>query len=330
MIRFGIVGTNWITDSFIEAASELNDFTLTAVYSRTTEKAEQFAQKHQVKTIFTSLEEMAVSDCIDAVYIASPNSLHEKQACLFMNNGKHVLVEKPMASNSKEVLLMIDTAKKNNVLLMEGIKSTFVPGFHLIRNNLEKLGPIRRFVASYCQYSSRYDLYKSGVIMNAFDPTYSNGSLMDIGIYCIYPSVVLFGKPMQIKANGYLLDSGVDGEGSLLLKYDEMETVIIHSKITNSTLPSEIQGEKGTMIIDKLNPPERVEINFHDGTNEVFTKELVNNPMYYEVEEFINLIKNNKLESKVNSYQNSFETALIMEEARQQIGLVYPADIIKR
>ncbi|WP_306454111.1 Gfo/Idh/MocA family protein [Evansella halocellulosilytica] len=325
-MRFGIIGTNWITEQFIDAARQQTDFDLSAVYSRTKEKAEQFAHKYHVNDTFTSLEAMAASDHIDAVYIASPNSCHAEQACLFMNHGKHVLVEKPMASNANEVQKMIDTAKKNDVLLMEAVKSTFVPNFKIIGKHMHKLGPIRRFVSSYCQYSSRYEAFKKGNTLNAFDPTYSNGSLMDIGVYCIYPSVVFFGQPNEVKATGYLLSSGVDGEGSLLLKYDEMESVIFHSKITDSSLPSEIQGEYGTMIIDKLNPPERVEIQYRDGSNEVFQEQQLKNSMYYEVDEFIHLIKNNRVESNVNSYDKSLITSEIMEEARKQIGLEYPAD----
>jgi scyllo-inositol 2-dehydrogenase (NADP+) len=326
LIRFGVVGTNWITESFIEAARTLTDFQLVAVYSRTKEKAKEFAEKHHVKTTFTSLEEMAQSKEIDAVYIASPNSLHGSQACLFMNNGKHVLCEKPLASNSKEGQLMIDTAKRNNVLLMEALKTTLTPNFQVIKENLHKIGKIRRYTASYCQYSSRYDAYKAGTVLNAFDPKFSNGSLMDIGIYCIYPLVVLFGEPKEIRATGYKLTSGVDGAGSLLLTYDDMDAVIMHSKISNSYLPSEIQGENGTIIIDKVNPPEQIQINYRDGSKEVVSTQQESNSMVYEVAEFINLLKTKQLESSINSYENSLITLKIIDEARKQIGVIYPAD----
>ncbi|MCT8137160.1 Gfo/Idh/MocA family oxidoreductase [Anaerobacillus sp. CMMVII] len=326
MVRFGVVGTNWITESFIEAASKHKDFKLTAIYSRTEERAKEFSSKYQVETIFTSLEEMAKSSEIDAVYIASPNSFHANQACLFMKHHKHVLCEKPMACNVKELQLMIDTAKANNVLLMEALKTTFVPAFSVIKNHLAKIGPVRRYVASYCQYSSRYDRYKEGIILNAFDPKFSNGSLMDIGIYCIFPLVSLFGEPKNVKAIGHKLDTGVDGEGSLILEYDQMDAVIMHSKISNSYLPTEIQGELGTIIIDKLNPPEKVEIKYRDGSTEVLIEVQESNPMYYEVEEFIRLIIEKQLESSVNTHQNSLLTLKIIDEARKQIGIIYPAD----
>lgn len=326
MIRFGIIGTNWITESFIEAASKLEDFSLTAVYSRTEEKAKVFADKYNVKTTYTNLEDFAQSTEIDAVYIASPNSFHAKQAILMMKHKKHVLCEKPIASNTLELAEMIRTAKANNVLLMEALKTTLLPNFKAIQDNIHKIGKVRRYFASYCQYSSRYDAYKEGKVLNAFDPTYSNGSLMDIGIYCIYPLVVLFGQPQKVKAVGYMLDSGVDGEGSVIFQYEEMDASAIYSKITNSYLPSEIQGEEGSMIIDKIHTPEKIEIHYRDGAIETISKPQETNSMFYEVQEFITLIQNNKLESSVNSYKNSMVTAEILEEVRSQMGLIYPAD----
>src|SRR5690606_5384475 len=138
-------------------------------------------------------------------------------------HGKHILCEKPIASNTSELMEMIKAAKENNVLLMEALKSGFLPSYSSIRENLHKIGPVRRYFASYCQYSSRYDAYKEGNVLNAFKPEFSNGSLMDIGVYCIYPMVQLFGKPDSIKASGFMLNSGVDGEGAILAHYKDME-----------------------------------------------------------------------------------------------------------
>lgn len=326
MVRFGVVGTNWITESFLQAASQLDDFSLNAVYSRTSERATEFAAKYGVTLTFTDLESMAKSSEIDAVYIASPNSLHAEQAILFMNHGKHVLCEKPIASNAGEVKAMIQAAKENNVLLMEALKSTLVPNFKSVQQHIHTIGKIRRYVASYCQYSSRYDAYKQGVVLNAFNPAFSNGALVDIGIYCIYPLVVLFGKPLEVQANGLLLESGVDGEGSILLKYEEMEAVIMYSKITNSTIPFEIQGEEGNIRIDKVNTPEQVEIYYRNGTVEDITQPQRSDSMFYEAQEFIELIQAGQLESSTNSHANSLAVMEIIDEARKQIGVVFPSD----
>lgn len=327
MIRVGVVGTNWITERLLEAANAVEDYKLAAVYSRTSEKAEEFANKYGITNIFTNLEEMAASEEIDAVYIATPNSLHADQAILFLQNAKHVLCEKPLAANATEVAKMIQTAKEHNVLLMEAMKSTLLPNFKVIQNNLHKIGPVRRYFASYCQYSSRYDQYKKGIVLNAFDPKFANGSLMDLGVYCLYPLITLFGEPNEVKATGIMLASGVDGEGSVLLKYDDKDAVVMYSKITNSYLPSEIQGEKGSMIIDKIHTAEKVDIHYNDGTIEPLTVEQSHPAMYYEVQEFIDLIKQGKTESTTNSFENSYTTMNVLDKVRKEIGLVFPNDL---
>lgn len=327
MIRFGVIGTSWITNEFIRCASLVEDFCLNAVYSRSREKAKEFADKHLVKNIFTDLDEMAKSQCIDAVYIASPNSLHAPQSILFLENGKHVLCEKPIASNLKELRKMTSCAKQNSVLLMQAMKNTFLPNFKAIKDNIHKIGPVRRYFASYCQYSSRYDLYKAGKNPNTFNPKFSNGSIMDIGVYCVYPAIALFGKPNKISANALLLESGVDGMGNICLQYDNMDAVIIHSKITDSSIPCEIQGEKGTIVIDKIHTPEKIKIIYRNGEIEDITQPQSNDTMFYEAEEFINLIKENKLESDINSHSLSLDVMEVLETSRKQFGLVFPADI---
>ena len=135
-VRFGVVGTNVITDTVINGGLQDERFEVTAVCSRTQEKAEAFAAKYNIPYTFTSIEEMASSDCIDAVYIATPNSCHAAQAIVCMNNGKHVLCEKPFAANAKEVKEMIEVAKANDVTLMEAMISTLNPNFLLLKENL--------------------------------------------------------------------------------------------------------------------------------------------------------------------------------------------------
>lgn len=326
MVRFGIIGTNWITETFVTAASEVEDFKLAAVYSRTEDKAKQFASKFSVQLTYTDIDEFFGSDQIDAVYIASPNAIHAEQAIQAMNHGKHVIVEKAIASNATEVKALIEAAQENGVLLMEALKTTFLPNFQAVEENLHKIGPIRRYFASYCQYSSRYDAYKEGTVLNAFKPEFSNGSLMDIGIYCIYPMVALFGKPKQVLANAYMLESGVDGQGSVLFDYGQMNGTVMFSKITNSYIPSEIQGENGSIIMDNISQPTKVEIRYKDGTVEDITREQKENTMYYEAKAFVEAINQGQTESTVNTFERTFVTASILEEARNQIGLVFPAD----
>ncbi|SEF47556.1 MULTISPECIES: Gfo/Idh/MocA family protein [Parabacteroides] len=337
-IRFGVVGTNFITDWVIAGAQQDERFELVAVYSRTQETADAFAAKYQIPYTFTSLEEMAESPVIDAVYIASPNFLHASQSILCMKHGKHVLCEKPLASNAKEAAEMIEASRKYNVTLMEAMKPTLTPNFLSVRENLNRIGVIRRYFSCYCQYSSRYDKFKEGIVLNAFNPELSNGAMMDIGIYTIYPMVVLFGRPKRVEATGVVLSSGADGQGAVNFEYDGMNATVLYSKIANSSLPTEIQGEDGNITLDRINIISHVtyapRLVAASGRGPAPESENVSattdkDEYFYEVAEFINLILSGHRESAINSHTNSLITLEIIDEVRRQLGIVYPADIEK-
>lgn len=325
-IKLGIIGSGNIVKSFLDAVREVDSCEIYAFYSRSIDIAKDFQNQYEIPNIYTDLDEMSQDPELDAIYIASPNALHYSQSIKFLKNKKHVLCEKAFASNSKQVTSMIQTAKDNNVLLMEAMRLTVVPNFLQVKNNLHKIGTIRRYFASYCQYSSRYDKYKEGIVLNAFKKELSNGALMDIGVYCIHPIVSLFGKPNKLIANSQMLESGVDSQGTVVFDYDNMEGTVMYSKISNSSIPSEIQGEKGTIVIDKINTFNNVKIIYRDGSIEDLTVSQKENDMYYEINEFINLIKEKKKSSNLNTLENSKLVMDIMDEIRCQIGLEYPAD----
>lgn len=334
-IRFGVVGTNNISDWVIAGGRQDERFELVAVCSRTQERADEFATKHGIPHTFTSLEEMANSPLIDAVYIATPNYVHAEQSILCMNHGKHVLCEKPFASNAREVRQMIEAARKNKITLMEAMISTLNPNFGIVKERLKDLGTIRRYFASYCQYSSRYDKFKEGIILNAFKPELSNGAVMDIGIYTIYPMVALFGKPQKIEAQGIVLHTGADGQGAVNFQYEGMNATVLYSKIANSSLPTEIEGEAGNLLLDKIHITNTVDFiprqvtaqgkeqeNRHQSVGVPLNK----SEYYYEMAEFMNLIEQGKQESTINSWENSLTTIEIIDEIRRQLGVHYPAD----
>ena len=102
-IRIGVIGTNFVSDWLCEAADTLDCVEITAVYSRAQETGDAFAEKHHIPHVFTDYDAFLSSDVIDAVNIASPNFAHAAQAVRALNAGKHVLCEKVIASNSREL-----------------------------------------------------------------------------------------------------------------------------------------------------------------------------------------------------------------------------------
>ena len=333
-MKFGIIGTNWITDKLLDAGSEIKEFELTAVYSRTEEKAREFALKYGVNRVFTSLEEMAQSDEIEAVYIASPNSLHAEQSILFLKNRKAVLCEKPSTSNVSELEEVIKVARENGVLYMEAMKIPFIPSYSILKENMYRIGKVRKIIAGYCQYSSRYGDYLKGDIKNAFRPEFSNGALMDIGIYPLFFTISLFGSPENLKADGMILENGkgIDAYGTLNLSYEDKDAVIMFSKIYNSYIPTEIIGEDGSFLVEHPSEVERV--YYIDRKNDNRKVELTasgkKNSMYYELKHFIDLFIEKRTESPINSWNLTLQVRKLMDEARSQMGIVFPADIKKK
>lgn len=323
MIRFGMIGTGKIAEKFWQANRYGKDFELTAVYSRTLERARQFGfQKGQLQ-YFDDLEAFANSDCIDAVYVASPNCCHYEQVMTLLKAGKHVLCEKPMASNLEQAQEMFAEAEKQNLILLEGMRSIYAPSFQKMIPYMETLGTIRRATLQYCQYSSRYDNYKRGIVENAFKPELSNGALMDIGVYVVSCMIRLFGAPKSIKASGVKLHNGVDGAGTILIEYPDMIGEAIYSKITDSAMPSQIQGEDASMLIQEIENVKDLRI-VRKGVVQSIHFEQSDNILNYETQEFIKMIKTGMGWEK--SKEITLETMKVLDEARKQLHIVFPAD----
>lgn len=336
-VRFGVVGTNFITDWVIASAKKDPRFELAAACSRTRERGEEFAARYSIPHVFTSVEKMAAADMVDAVYIASPNYAHAKQSIICMRHGKHVLCEKAIASNAREAEEMIAASEQYGVILMEGMMPTHLPAFRAISNHISTIGKVRRYFSSFCQYSSRYDRFKNGEMVNAFNPQLSNSAVMDIGIYTIYPMVVLFGRPHKVFATGQKLSTGVDGQGTVVFSYEDFDAVVMYSKIADSLLPTEIEGEKGIITVRSIPKIQKVELSLRSGggpggkdvvhTNEDITPEQPYDGYYYEIQHFINLIEEGRRESPINSHYNSLVTMQLLDEIRKQIGVHFPADL---
>ncbi|MCQ8212888.1 Gfo/Idh/MocA family oxidoreductase [Cetobacterium somerae] len=312
MVKIAIIGTSKISHEFAQAVEKVKDCQLKAVYSRSYEKGYEFAKNYKVDDIIVDFKELCNRKDIDMVYIASPNSLHFEQSLKLLENKKHILCEKPMGVTEQEVEEMYRVAYKNKMTLMEAMKNTFLPNFKIIKKSLDKIGPLRGFIGNFCQYSSRYDNLKNGELTNIFDPKFGGGANLDIGVYPLYFALKLFGNPLKSEKVEYILDSGVSGIGTVILEYENMVASIVYSKITNSYIGSEIQGEKGSIVITGISNIENVKIYYKNGEIEDISVPQEENSMIYELQEFLQLIKLGKVESEINTKEISKEVIKIL------------------
>lgn len=316
MIKLGIIGSNFVSDWLCDSVDRTEGIVNHAVYSRTMEKGTEFAAKHNIPTVYTDMEEFLSSD-IDAVYIASPNAFHFSQTMDAMAHGKHVLCEKPIALDSSELAQMMETAQRNHVILLEAMRPAFDPALDAVADSLDKLGAIRYARFEFCQYSSRYDKFKSGEVLNAFNPKLGNAALMDIGVYAVHACVKVFGKPDMDKvwAKSVKLVNGFEGMGNILLPYENFTAEILYSKITESVQPSVIIGENGSVTIDKLSMPQHVVLHMRGKEPEALIYEKRESNMEFETAEFVRLIRAGEVNH--SHMIHSVNALAVMDKARE-------------
>ena len=324
-MRFGVIGTNFVTDWFVAAGKCCDKFALDTVYSRDIKRAHEYAKNHGAAHATDSLHELAGRADVDAVYIASPTSLHYAHAAAMLKAKKHVLCEKPITSNLAELHSLLEIAKSHNVCIMEAMRPAYVPGHNELKNLIKEIGTVRQATLSFCQYSSRYDMFRAGQLPNAFNPDFSNGALMDLGVYTAHVMLRLFGEPKNIQSACVKLPGGIDGAGIIIASYDDMFVNLRYSKISGRENVSEIQGEDGSIYFDEFLKLSRLKVSLRKG---IEPKNIVvpthEHDMVYEIDAFIRMANDPEQMQKENYF--SIETMRILDEARKQNSIIFPAD----
>ena len=320
MVRFGVIGSGWIAEEFVKGTQLVDGLEFSAMYSRTYEKGKAFTEKFADVPVYTDLNEFAKSD-IDAVYIASPNSLHYSQSRLMLENGKHVLCEKPITVTPEEFTELFELAQSKNLIYTEAIMMLHLPAKNELKNALKKIGKIHTAQFDFSQLSSKYEALKNGENPNIFNPKMKTGCLRDLGIYCFYPAVEYFGLPQRITASSGFVETGADGWGTAILDYSDMQITLTYSKVGQSCQGSQIFGDKGTIVIESISKLTNIFIRYSDGTEEKIYGEIPKHElMSFEAKSFLNYIENYEKFRKEYQGNNSkiFEVSKLMAEVIKQ------------
>lgn len=326
-MRLATIGTSKITYSFLEAVKETDKWTFTAACSRSEDKAMSLAKRYGGRLSFSSVEELAKSDEIDVVYVASPNSLHARQVMTLLEGNKHVICEKPIFVTLKEFDRAFRLAEEKHLFLFEAMRNIQTPVFKTLKNELPRAGKIRSAVLQLIQYSSRYDQFLDGKVTNVFSSQFAGGALEDLGVYPLSVAVALFGEPEASTYHPVLLPGGVDGSGTLVLEYKDFVCTILCSKIAHSDAPSEIHGEKGTFSINNSSNIHRLFwTDAHTKEKELVAEIAPKNDMIYEAACFADAIAHQDRETYKALKEHSYRMLKIMEKSRKQNGIVFPND----
>ena len=319
-INWGIIGLGNIAHKFAQDLLTIKGAQLYAVASRSQEKAGAFASKYNAIKGYNSYEALVNDSNIDAVYIATPHTLHNENTLLCLEQGIAVLCEKPFAMNAKEVNTMISKSKEKNVLLMEALWTYFLPHYQYVLHELSNktYGHVLKLEADFGFYRE----FNSS--SRVFDKSLGGGSLLDIGIYPIFAALSTLGSPKDIKTNATFFENGVDSSCSMVFDYDNNITAHLKSSLLEETPKEAIfYCEKGTIKINSgFFMPTTVTIisNNKEETIDFNYKTMGYN---YEILHFNNLLREGKTESNVMTFEFSKQLIKLLDDVRTSIKLEY-------
>lgn len=320
-MRYGIIGTGWIAEAFIEGARLACGADIAAVYSRTAERGEDFARRNGIAKVYTDINELAAAD-VDGVYIASPNALHYEQSKLMLSAGKHVICEKPITVEPEELIELQALAAEKGLVYIEAIMYMHNPVRELLRETVGRLGKVTSAHFDFSQLSSKYPAYKRGELPNIFNPALATGGLMDLGIYCVYPAVDLFGIPDDIAAKATFLSSGADGAGSVIFNYADKVVTFTYSKLAQDRAGSQIFGDEGTLKIGSISKLTDMELIAENGEKysihgDTPKAELMGN----ESKAFERFIAGNDADKYALSSEIALQVSRLMKRIRETAGI---------
>lgn len=314
--KWGILGPGRIANKFAEGLKVLSNAELYAVGSRSYERANAFKDNHGFTRAFGSYEEMLLDPKLDIVYIATTNNLHFEHTMMCLEAGKAVLCEKPFASDTNQVRQMIAKAREKKVFLMEALWSRFLPSMMEFKNQIEA-GSIGKPLMLQCDFGfiSPFDPCN-----RIYNPELGGGSIPDIGIYPVFVSMFLFGKPTSIQVTSVSAPTGIDWTSAILFRHPNKEISMLSSSF-EMLLNNEarVYGEGGKLCLHKMfHMPTRLTLDQNKGQEFEIPIQSTGNGYNYEASEVMRCLDEGLLESSMLPWSFSLDLMEVLDETVQK------------
>lgn len=325
MFRIGIIGAGWIAEKMAQAITSLKDIEITAISSRSIEKASAFASKHNIPKAYGSYAEMVADPEIDLVYIATPHSHHYEHSMLALESGKPVLVEKAFTANAAQAESLIRTAKDKGLFITEAIWTRYMPLSHKVKEIMESgiIGEPRIITATLCYMMEN----KERIVR----PDLCGGALLDLGVYALNFARMYFGTDIvRTVSNCHLGPTGMDMHESISLSFADGRMANLQSgALCLNDRQGIISGTEGYIRIDNINCPESIEVWRNYELVQKFEKpaDMVNG-YEYQVIECKRCIEKGLTESPMMPHEETVSIMKQMDSLRKEWGVIYPFDDI--
>ncbi|WP_075720279.1 Gfo/Idh/MocA family protein [Roseburia sp. 499] len=324
MMNWAILGTGDIANEMAQALKNTGR-KVYAVGNRTHEKAVDFAKEYEIEKVYDNFHEMFQDDAVDVIYIATPHNTHSEFIMEAVSNGKHVLCEKAITLNSKELEKAINLAKEKNVVLAEAMTIYHMPLHKKLRKMVEEggigdIGMIQINFGSFKEYNmdNRF-----------FNPKMAGGALLDIGVYAIsLARYYLKSQPNQVVSIMKKAPSGVDEISGIVMQNAEGQMVVISLSLhTKQPKRCNICGENGYIEIVDYPRAEEAKIVYTESAKTEIVKEgEMSLALQYELEDMEKAILGNDDDILLDYTRDVMQ---IMTDLRKEWEMYYPEEIGK-
>jgi len=319
-MNIGILGTGWIAGKMADTVNSMNreneDVKLLAVGSRTSESAQEFAEKYGIPRHYASYEELCNDSDIDLIYVATPHPFHAENMLMALNAGRNVLCEKPFTVNAKEAHKVIDLAVQKKLFVGEAMWTRFLP----LR---EKFDLITQIQPTSLTANIGYEISH---VKRLYDIELAGGALLDLGVYAIHFALMAFGNDVEkIEASCEYFPSGADISNEITLTFSDGKTAKLMSTAREQPdLMGVITGEKGKLIFKNINNYEWVKLVNQSGEESIWEQPEQISGFEYQVRACVNAIKQKSCEPQEMPHSETLKVMEIMDEIRRQCEIVYP------
>lgn len=319
-LNWAVLGTGVIANEMAVAFQKMGK-TLYAVANRTHEKAVVFAKKYGVEKVYDDIDDMFVDEKVDIIYITTPHNTHYQFMKRALENGKHILVEKSITLNSRELNEMIDLASQKQLIIAEAMTIWHMPLYKELWGIVERgeLGKVQMITMNFGSFKE-YNMQNRFFNMNL-----AGGAMLDIGVYAL--SIVrsfMSEKPDEIVSQWKPSPTGSDEQATILLKNskDEMATVALsmHSKQPKRAM---ISCEKGYIeIMEYPRASKAVIVDAESGNTREIEAGQTENALYYEMMDMEAAVKN--ADASEMKLEYSRDVMDILTRLRKDWNMKYP------
>ena len=322
-MKLAIIGSGMIVNDFLTMVRDISGIQLEAIVGtdRSIEKMKLLKTNYGIRQVSTNYSDCLNDQNIDTVYIALPNHLHFSFAKQALLSKKNVICEKPFTLNLSEMKELRELASSNNVMLLEAITNQYLTNYKKIKEAVTTIGDIKLIECNYSQYSSRYNAFKKGDILPAFNPKMGGGALMDINIYNIHFVTGLFGEPQEINYSANV-ENSIDTSGILSLDYKDKKVVCIGAKDSTAPVRTIIQGNNGSIVIEgPTSTIDRFTVIDHQNNSQIVDFKVHTHRMYEEFVEFERIIRESNFKTMTKQLDHSELVMSIVDKGLETAGI---------